>query len=97
MNRSLGIRAGLCFLLSANLLLAAPPAKPVPMTANQFVALRDLERQPQHQQVLNTRATYESEHERIVEQNLKANDVSTIATFLAYPLTVAAFLIIAPM
>jgi hypothetical protein len=77
--------------------LAAPPAKPLPMTGTQFAALREIEQQPQHQQVLNTRATYQSERERIVERNLKIDDITTIGTFFAYPATIVGFLIAAAL
>jgi hypothetical protein len=83
--------------LVANTMLvsAAPPARPLAITADQFAALQQMQQQPEHQQVLDTRATYQSEHEKVIEFNRKANDISTAATYAGYPALILALLICA--
>jgi hypothetical protein len=97
MNQRTAICAGLSALLIAGTVFAAPPGKPIPITSHQFAAVRDIERQPQHHQVLNVRATFQSERERIVERNLKSDDVTTAATFIGYPAAIITILIVSAM
>lgn len=84
-----------CLLVSTLSVSAAPPARPVPITADQFAAINQLEQQPEHQLVLDTRATYQSEHEKVIEFNRKSDDFLTGATYTAYPAIILLMLICA--
>jgi hypothetical protein len=60
--------------------VAAPPARPLPMTSAQFQAVCQLEAQPDHTAVLDLRASYTSEHEAMMAANQVTNDVTTGVT-----------------
>lgn len=63
---------------------ADPPARPQPLTSDQFSALRQIEREPQHLAVNDVHATYQSEVEQRREITRTADDVTSAATFLGY-------------
>lgn len=60
--------------------LAGPPARPLSMTAAQYDAVCQIEKQADHMAVLEVRASYTSEHEEMMAANLVANDITTAAT-----------------
>ena len=74
---------------------AAPPARPVGLTAEQFQTLQRLETQPPHRAVLEVHATYKSERERSLDFTRASDDFWTIAMQAGFPGTIAAFLIAA--
>ncbi len=65
--------------------IAAPPARPLPMTSAQYQAVCQLEAQPEHVAVLDVRASYTSEHEATVAANLAVNDATTAAFNFGWP------------
>ncbi|HOW70950.1 MAG TPA: hypothetical protein PKY77_10145 [Phycisphaerae bacterium] len=67
--------------------VAAPPAKPLPVTAKQFDQLRQIQAQPQHAAVVNVQATFTSDREKQLEANLIANDILTVAWNAGWPTT----------
>lgn len=67
--------------------IAAPPAKPLPVTAKQFDQLRQIEAQPQHAAVLKVQATFTSDREKQQEANVIANDILTVAWSGGWPAT----------
>ena len=67
--------------------------RPLPVTADQFHALRQVENQPEHAAVRQVHATYQSERERHWEKQRTADDVTTAATFLGWIGALTAILI----
>lgn len=67
--------------------VAAPPAKPLPVTAKQFEQLRQIEAQPEHAAILKVQATFTSDREKQQEANLIANDILTVAWSGGWPTT----------
>jgi len=70
---------------------SAPPARPVPLTANQINALQELSRQAPHASAADTRAAYTPEAAR--EMRLKLKDVSAGGWYATYLSTVLFILI----
>ena len=66
---------------------SSPPTKPVPVTAQQFDQLRQLEAQPQHAAMLAVQATFTSDREKQQEVNVIANDILTVAWSGGWPTT----------
>ena len=84
------LAAMICFTPAA---YAAPPACPLAVTQAQFDELRQIESQPQHAMMLEVRATYTTDREKQLEDNLIANDITTAATQFGWPSALAAILI----
>lgn len=75
--------------------LAAPPQRPLPLTAEQYAAVVQLEQQAPHQVVLDVQATYTSEHAQQMEANLLADDITTAMTQAGWPAALAIILLLA--
>jgi hypothetical protein len=70
----------------SNAVIAAPPARPAPLTAAQFQALKDVQAQPEHAQVLETTATYsDSEREEALKWTRFSDDVWTAIYQVGWP------------
>ncbi len=82
-------------LAGAATLAAAPPSRPVPLTASQMAAIRELEQQPQHAAVRAVRATYKSEREKSLEFTRASDDFWTAVWQGGFPGTILAVLICA--
>jgi len=82
-------------LFSPLLSMAAPPGRPLGLTAAQFQTLRQIKAQPQHQAVLHVHATYDSEREQRMENTRNIDDITTGATFAGYAAAIITILIVA--
>jgi len=56
---------------------AAVPARPLALTSPQFKELCKIETQPCHSAMLALRASYTSEREKMLEDNLVTNDITS--------------------
>lgn len=76
---------------------AAPPARPLALTADQIDALRQLETQPQHAAVLDTHASFQDESDRLasLEATRLSDDIFTIAYTGGFPVGLLLVLIAA--
>ncbi|HUU85333.1 MAG TPA: hypothetical protein VM243_17675 [Phycisphaerae bacterium] len=69
--------------------LAAPPSRPLPITAAQLRAIDDLSSQPQHAQAATVRASYSPETARLM------GEIGVHATQAILPTTVLTLLLMA--
>ena len=87
----LPVVVGVLVLLAPAVVLAGPPARPLPLTSEQYQAIQQLEAQPEHAAVLDVQASYTSEYEATQASNLVANDITTALTeggYIAAPLII---------
>jgi len=76
-------------------LSAAPPARPLAVTSTQFEELQRLQDDPEHGSVLDTHASYKTEHELQIERTRLADDISTGVFLIGYPTLIITLLIAA--
>jgi hypothetical protein len=70
----------------AHAVTAAPPARPAPLTAAQFEALKDVQAQAEHAKVLETTATYTgAEREQALKWTRFSDDVLTAIYQVGWP------------
>lgn len=93
--RSLVLSFLVAFLIAPIAALAKPPAKPLPVTTDQFHALRQLEAAPQHQAIRAVHATYTSDHDRHLDLIHASDDFWTIAYSGGFPATILGLIICA--
>lgn len=82
-------------LIAPAVSVAAPPARPLPLTAAQFDGLRQIQAAEEHVALLHVRASYSSEHEAQMEANLLADDITTGLTQAGWPAALLTILLIA--
>lgn len=97
----LAVLAAPCLVLGAGNEVAgqgvslAAPARPCALTQAQFEALSRLESQPQHSAILDTRASYTSEHEARMDATRFANNFFTGSYYVGFPAAILGLLIAA--
>ena len=74
---------------------AAPPPRPLGLTAAQFDHVCQLEAQPEHEAVLGMHASYKSEREKSLEFTRGSDDFWTVAYTGGLPATLLGILIAA--
>lgn len=74
---------------------AAPPSRPLAVTAAQFDELQRLQTDPEHSSVLDLHASFKSEHEQQIERTRLADDISTSVMLIGYPTLIICLLIAA--
>jgi len=94
--RTAGIALLVLLALSADA-VAAPPPRPLALTASQFDALRQLETQPDHAALLDTHASFQGESDRLesLEATRLSDDIFTVAWTGGFPATILVLLIAA--
>lgn len=75
-------------MVVGNVASAAPPARPLQLTAAQLDRLCQIESQTQHVAILDVRASYTSEREAKLETTRLADDISTAAYQFGWPGTI---------
>ncbi|HOB73151.1 MAG TPA: hypothetical protein PKG54_01370 [Phycisphaerae bacterium] len=75
--------------------LSNPPARPKPLTVEQYRHLVELERQPEHLAVLDVQATYTSNREFDRDFTRASDDFWSVAWHAGFPGTILGILICA--
>jgi len=74
---------------------ANPPARPSPLTPEQFNHILKLEAQPEHAAVLDVHATFKSDREKEMEFTRASDDFWTLVYQGGFPTVILIMLIVA--
>ena len=71
-----------------------PPARPLPLTPDQYDRLSELQAQPEHVATLDVHATYKTEREKSLEATRLSDDVFTVLYTGGFPFLILLLLAI---